>query len=194
MPTTLGVIVFSVPIGEWKARNLALSNYFSQYKSKSLRQSAINHNIVYIARIIVDPRFHKIGIASRLLKETIPLFNYHWIETMTPIDKYMSLFTKNGFKLFFQPTPQLYYDMQQALLRAKVDRQYWTLPKNATSVIDALNKYERNLFDSACKKFLRNFHHHEREKKGIARIEYILSKIRYPNAYYLYTNEKVPLI
>jgi len=194
IPDPLGVIVYAVPIGEWKARNLAVDNYFSRYKSKSDRQSAINRNISYVARIIVDPRFHKLGIASRLLKETMPLFNCHWLETMTPVDKYMSLFTRNGFKLFFQPTPPIYQEMQQALLRAKVTKQYWTEPEVTDTVTRALNKYESNLFDSACKKFLRNFHHHEGEKKGIERIRYILSKIRYPNAYYLYANEKVPLI
>lgn len=193
-PDPLGVIVYSVPIGEWRARNLAVDNYFSIHKERSHRQSAINANVTYISRVIVDPRFHKLGIGSKLVRETIPLQNYHWIESMTPPDRYMNMFIKTGFRSVVQPTPELYINMQRTFDRVGLPRQYWVQPEIATVYLENLNKYKSDLYNRESKIFLRNFSRHEDELRGYERIRYILSKIRYPNMYFIYTREDIPLV
>lgn len=192
-PDPLGVIVYAVPIGEWRARNVAVNEFFSKYPNRSHRQSAINANVTYIARIIVDPRFHRLGIGTKLIKETLPLQDYHWIETMTPPDRYLQLFLKLGFRSVVQPTPLIYIEMQHVLDRVGVSRQYWSNPEIATTYIENLNKYKSDLFNKTAKKFLKNFSGHESELRGYERIRYILSKIKYPNMYFILTREDVPL-
>lgn len=193
-PDVLGVIVYAVPIGEWRARNRAVEDYFSRYKNKSARQSSINRNVSYIARVIVDPRFHKLGIGSKLVADTLTLQTHHWIETMTPPDRYMKMFTKLGFRSVIQPTPDLYLNMQRTLDAVGLSRQYWTNPEVAAVYLDNLNKYRSDIYNRAAKKFLQNFRHHENELRGYERIRYILTKIKYPNMYFLYTNPRNPII
>ena len=191
-PDPLAVIVYSVPIGEWSARNVALGDFFSQYKTKSLRQTAINHYISYIARLIVDPRFFKLGLGSFLLSKSLELQTHNIVETMTPIDFTKFMFEKAGFKHFYQPTPAPYSRMQMAFHRVGVPMMYWTQPKIVNLRIEALNRYLSDFFHSESKLFLRRFRHHEDMPRGPERIRYILSKINYPNSYLLWHNPKCP--
>jgi len=188
LPDPIGVIVYSVPIGEWAARNVALGRFFDQYPTKSKRQSAINAYITYIARIIIDPRFHRQGIGSFLLRESLQLQTHALVETMTPIDKYSPMFVRQGFRLHFQQTPPIYTEMRFAFERAGIPEKIWHIPEIVQERIDHLSKYHAETFNRISKKFLQRFHHHEDEKSGITRTRYILSKIYYPNAYLLYLN------
>lgn len=191
-PDPLGIILYAVPIGEWQARKTALGDFFSQFESRAKRLSAINKYITYIARIIVDPRFFRLGIARTLLTESLKLQTHNLVETMTPIDWTKDMFEKAGFQHFYQPTPPAYYHMQQVFYRIGVPTEYWSNPDVVIQRIENLPRYESDLFNREAKKFLRRFRHHENETRGPDRIRYILSKIVYPNSYLLWHNPKCP--
>lgn len=192
-PNPLGVIVYAVPINEWAARNVATNGFFSQFSDKSTRQSQINAKINYIARIIVDPRFHRCGIGSLLLRHTLPLQNRSLIETMTPIDRYSGLFKKFGFECYYQPTPEKYIWMQNQFFRYGIPKQIWEQALIVQERIDSLSAYKHSELHREMKRFCNIFHHHENQLPSFERTKFILSKIRYPNNYWLYRNPKMPL-
>jgi GNAT superfamily N-acetyltransferase len=192
-PNPLAVIVYAVPINEWAARNVATNSFFSQFSSKSERQSQINSRINYIARIIVDPRFHRCGIASQLLKDTLPLQNRSLIETMTPIEHSAGLFKKFGFECYYQPTPEKYVWMQNQFYRYGIPKALWDQPLVVQTRIDSLSAYKHAELHRAMRQFVSIFHHHEGAPPSFERTKFILSKIRYPNNYWLYRNPEMPL-
>jgi GNAT superfamily N-acetyltransferase len=192
-PNPLAVIVYAVPINEWAARNVATNGFFSRFSDKSTRQSQINARINYIARIIVDPRFHRCGVGSQLLRDTLPLQNRCLIETMTPIDRYSGLFKKFGFECYYQPTPEKYIWMQNQFFRYSIPKQIWDQPLIVQERIDSLSAYKHAELHRAMKQFCSVFHHHENAPPSFERTKFILSKIRYPNNYWLYRNPEMPL-
>jgi GNAT superfamily N-acetyltransferase len=192
-PNPLGVIVYAVPINEWAARNRATNNFFRKYPDKSTRQSQINAKINYIARIIVDPRFHHSGIGSLLLGKTLPLQNRALIETLTPIDRYSGLFRKFGFECHYQPTPEKYIIMQNALCKYGIPRQLWDQPLVVQERIDSLTRWKHSELHKVMRHFCKIFYHHEKDLPNFQRTKFILSKIRYPNNYWLYRNPDMPL-
>ena len=192
-PDPLAVIVYMVPIREWTTRNIATDNYFLNWSRGGARQSVVNRNVTYLARIIVDPRFHKQGIASYLLEETLRLQTVPLVETMTPIDFTSRLFVRAGFKLYFQPTPIRYIRCQNALLSAGIPREIWHVPETVQLRIDSLSKHPHAELHKEIKTFIHTFHHHEYDKPGLERTRFLLSKIIYPNAYLLWKNPNVSL-
>lgn len=192
-PDPIGVIVYMVPIKDSIARNQATNDYFLHFKSVGKRQSAINKNVNYLARIIVDPRFHKLGIGSKLLSETLALQNRPLVETMTPIDFTSKMFIKAGFELFYQETPTRYTQIQSALFRVGIPPQMYHVPEAVQYRMEKLKKSESEFIQHEIKVFLRGFHHHEFMKPGLDRVKYLLSKINYPNAYLLWKNPTLQL-
>jgi GNAT superfamily N-acetyltransferase len=193
-PDPLAVIVYMVPIREWTTRNIATDNYFLNWPRGGLRQSVVNRKVTYLARIIVDPRFHKQGIASYLLGETLKLQDVPLIETMTPIDFTSSMFVKVGFKLYFQPTPERYTRCQNAFLSVGISRELWHVPETVQFRIDSLSKHPHAFIHKEIKTFIHTFHHHEYMTPGLDRTKFLLSKIIYPNAYLLWKNPRVSLL
>jgi GNAT superfamily N-acetyltransferase len=192
-PDPIAVIVYAVPINEWAARNVATKNYFLQWQNKSERQTMINRYITYIARIIVDPRFHRQGIASFLIAETLKLQPTCIVETMTPLDHTSGLFKKFGFRQFEQATPERYARCQNALRKVGIREDEWHLPEFVQSRIDLLSRHYHAYIHKEIKKFVKQFRHREYMYPGILRTRYLCSKIVYPNAYQIYFNPENPL-
>ena len=65
-----GVIVYSMPSMGLELRNVATGNVFSGF-DRGTRLSLINNNIRCISRVIIEPRFRGLGLASRLVRETM---------------------------------------------------------------------------------------------------------------------------
>lgn len=187
-PDPIAVIVYMVPIREWAARNIATNNYFSHYKKLSVRYSAINRNVTYLARIIVDPRYHRKGIASWLLTETLKLQTKPLIETMTPIDRVLPLFKKAGFKLYYQLTPERYTRCREALHKIAIIDELFLQPEIVQNRIESVNHHKRAFINKELKRFVKSFHHHENMKPGLDLTKFVLSKLDYPNAYLLWRN------
>ena len=189
----IAIIVYMIPIREWAARNVATNDYFKYWKKISERYSAINRNVTYLARIIVDPRYHRKGIASYLLTETLKLQTKPLIETMTPIDRVLPLFKKAGFELFYQPTPERYIRCRDALHKIAVTDELFFQPEIVQIRIESMNHHKRAFINKEMKRFVRSFHHHEKDRPGIDLTRFVLSKLDYPNAYLLWRNPNSPL-
>ena len=193
-PDPLGVIVYAAPICDLVARHRATNDFFKAPDTLSNRVILVNTHITYISRIIIDPRFHRQGLASLLLEKTIPLQDYTIIETLTPLDHTSGLFRKFGFREFHQPTPPEYIRIQQAMKRVGISFDTWHVPEVVQSRIDSLSKYRHAFIHFEMKKFLQKFKSHRHDYPGITRTRYLLSKIIYPNAYQIFFNPKKPLI
>ena len=78
---TIGVIVYTMPSAALELRNIATGNAFVGL-GRATQLSLINKNIRCIGRVIIEPRFRGLGLAGRLVRETMPQVNVPIVEAL----------------------------------------------------------------------------------------------------------------
>lgn len=193
-PDPIGIILYAHPIIELKGRSQALSEKLSTFSSCKERLTFFNKNIRYIARVIVDPRFHRQGIASFLLKETLKLQTVPIIETQTPIDFTQSMFGNAGFRLIYVPAPTYYAPMIDVFENLGLPRHTWNIAKTILDRIKSLSASKRYKVMEAMTEFLNHFGYQMNEWTDTKKIEKTTIKFPYPNAYMIRIDPNIPLI
>ncbi len=102
----VGVIVYGPPHLMLRARNTVLPHYKKQ-KQESWRKNAlrINRDIIRIWRVVINPKYRGAGIATLLVKKTMPLTNFPYIETLAVMARYSRFFDEAGM---VRVDPELY--------------------------------------------------------------------------------------
>jgi len=191
-PDPIGVVVYRMPLVKMSARNRATNDFFKKEKSLSKQLTVINKHIRYLARIIVDPRFHHQGLGSRLLRESLERIDFPIVETCTPIDRYNQMFVNNGFKLHFTPESLKYTRMKQTFKKLGLSDQALSQPHFVHERLCRLGRARVDYVETEIRKFLSSFKWHEKLKPGIKRTTYLLSKLDYPQAYLIWFNPAFP--
>ena len=109
-----GVIVYGPAHLSLKARNIVLPHY-KQIKDRRKRARAINDDILRIWRVIVKPKFRGSGLAVKLVKDTLSIVNYPYIETLAVMANYSNFFEKAGM---MKIDPRLYNNLDKPYLKA----------------------------------------------------------------------------
>lgn len=108
----MGVIVYGPPHLALRARSLVLPQYRKQ-KHESWHENAlrINRDIIRIWRVVIQPKYRGIGIATLLVKKTMPLTGFPYVETLAVMARYSSFFDEAGM---LRVDPELYlgYDIR----------------------------------------------------------------------------------
>jgi hypothetical protein len=91
---TVGVIVYAMPAAGCQMRSNAIE--FLSGLDRCTRLKLINVNIRTISRVIIEPRFRSLGLASRLVSETMPLMNVPFIEALAVMGEVNPFFEKAG--------------------------------------------------------------------------------------------------
>ncbi|MFN3621663.1 MAG: GNAT family N-acetyltransferase [Nitrososphaerales archaeon] len=92
-----GAIAYTPPIFSCRGRNKTLPEYkptkpFKEYLKR------LNRDFTRIARVIVAPKYRSIGLGAKLVKETMPLMDKKYVETLAVMAKYNPFFEKAGMK------------------------------------------------------------------------------------------------
>jgi len=190
-PSPTAIITYSAPIIRMKARNKVLAGVlqFPQDQKKALQE--INENIVYFSRLIVDPRYRKIGLGSWLLTETMKMQTVPYIETMTPFEETESMLKKAGFIPHHTPNPPYYQRVIAAMAKVGMDLRFTKFPAFAFSRIEHLKGPARTIIIYELDRFCKHFKVKLTKEHSIERMEYIFHKLSYPNIYWLYRSEKL---
>ena len=97
--TPVGVIVYSNPPAVLELRNIATDHVFAGL-DRSTKLALINANIRRISRVIIEPRYRGLGLASRLVQETMPLVNVPIIEALAVMGWINPFFERAGMKAY----------------------------------------------------------------------------------------------
>ncbi len=184
-PDIIGVIVYSPPIATLKPRNRVIDDPRIRTGTLSERHKFVTDNFTYISRIIVDPRFRRLSLARWLLEYSLPLQQYPFIETLTPIDFTNDLFKSFGFELHHNEAPGPFRTFANDLKQYGISGSLLTQPIEAQKRIDCLDPNNRKAFDHRLHRFLWTYRRHRHDKDPLDRITYALSKFPYPHAYLL---------
>lgn len=191
-PDPIAVIVYRQPIPDIRARTNATKGYFKYRRTQRGMLKLINKKIQYIARLIVDPRFRRLGLAGWLLTDTLERQTVPIVETLTPIDFTNKIFQKTGFKLYHAQAPAWYRKFTDALRTIGFENWNHLLPLTLQNRIDHLEGDQAKWFESQISQFIYHFNPHKKSKPGIDRTDYILRKLPYPEAYLIWLNPRVP--
>jgi hypothetical protein len=199
---TVGVIVYSMPTVGAQMRNAATGGLFVGL-DKSTRLKLINKNIRTISRVIIEPRFRSLGLAVRLVKETMPLMNVPFIEALAVMGGINPFFEKAGMTKYEPPMSTTCVRLIEALSAAGIEQQDLIDPQIVQKKLDALSSDgsdvsdrsdESRFIEREMARFLQSFGQRRLMQPGIDRTRFTLSKLTDRPVYYLWKNPNLQLI
>lgn len=193
-PDPIGVIVYRQPIPDIRARTKSTKEFFHKPSTTIERLKLVNKKIQYIARLIVDPRFHKMGLGSWLLEDSLERQLVPIVETLTPIDFTNKIFQKAGFKLYQTQAPARYNRFINSLLSIGLSEQSLSIPFAVQARLESLSPKQTTFIENEIQRFIKTFHRNTDMPPGLERTSFLLSKIPYPQAYLIWFNPRNPII
>jgi hypothetical protein len=183
----VGVIVYATPKPHLELRSIATGNLFTGLPRRTQLQ-LVNKNIRCISRVIIEPRFRGLGLASRLVRETMPQMNVPIIEALAVMGLVNPFFEKAGMTAYTAPTPARCMQLAEALSMVGIEQKDLIDAKKVQRKLDALQGEQAAFIERQIRCFLQNYGRSRDMPAGLARTRYILSKLTYRPVYYIWFN------
>jgi GNAT superfamily N-acetyltransferase len=173
-------------------RDIATDNLFAGL-DKRTRLALINKNIRCISRVVVEPRFRGLGLASRLVRETMPKMNVPIIEAMAVMGLVNPFFEKAGMTAFTAKMPARCVQLTEAFNIVGIEKEELIDPQKVQRKLDLLGRSEAEFIELQIKRFLQSYGKRRYETAGLKRTEFVLSKLTARPVYYIWFNEELAL-
>jgi hypothetical protein len=192
----VGVIVYTRPVGGCELRNIATGNFFAGFDRKT-HLALLNENIRCISRVIIEPRHRGLGLAARLVRETMPKMNVPIIEAMAIMGLVNPFFEKAGMKAYKGTIPQRCAELIEAfsvvgieqddlvdeeVVQRKLDELRWPAADHACR--------QAGFIEGRITRFLQSYGKRRDMPAGIERTRFVLSKLTDRPVYYIWFNPK----
>ena len=194
---TVGVIAYTMPSPSLELRNIATDNFFAGF-DKNTHLALINKNIRCISRVIIEPRFRGLGLASRLVRQTMPEMNVPVIEAMAVMGLVNPFFEKAGMKAYTgfphgggpAKMPVRCIQLIEALSIVGIEKRELIHPQKVQRKLDRLASPQAEFIDLEIKRFLQSYGKRRNSRPGLERTRYILSKLTFRPVYYIWFNPR----
>ncbi|MHC4287751.1 MAG: hypothetical protein ACYSSJ_05550 [Planctomycetota bacterium] len=181
----VGVIVYGVPSANLAARNAATGGLFAGL-DRSAALSLVNEHMVCIRRVIIEPRYRGLGLASRLVAETMPLTGAAMVEAVSVMGRIHPFFERAGMRAF-DPRPDAKTErMAAALESVGIGQHSWHDSKAVQTKIEQLDHSLRIFTGSEMDRFCQKFTNRRGMPDSLRRTDFVLSKLTACGAYYLW--------
>lgn len=187
MAPVVGVIVYRPPVPNLAIRNIATGGFFSGLP-RAAGLSLLNEHVRCISRVIIDPRYRGLGLASRLVRETMPQTGAAMVEAAGVMGCFHPFFKRAGMLEFRQPPDVKAERMRTALETVDINRHLWIDTDNVHQRIDALDPQARRFIEKQMLDFLQKFARRRNMPHSLDRTDFLLSKLGDPGNYYLWLN------
>ncbi len=186
---TVGVIVYSMPVPGLELRNVATDNFFIGF-DRSTRLALINKNIRCISRVIIGPRFRGLGLASRLVRQTMPKMNVPIIEAMAVMGLVNPFFEKAGMRAYTAKMPARCVQLVEAFSMVGIEDPELIDPEKVQRKLAGLGDAQAQFIERQIKCFLQSYGGHRNDQPALKRTRYILSKLTAKPVYYIWFDPK----
>jgi len=195
----IGVIVYSMPSPQLHLRNIATGNIFSGF-DRSTQLALINKNIRCISRVIIEPRFRSLGLASRLVRETLPQLQVPIIEAMAVMGIVNPFFEKAGMKAYSAKMPARCVQLIEAFSMVGIEEYelidpcqlQQKLERLAVAAAATVNpspcRRRLNFIEKQIQLFMQSYGRRRNMQPGLERTRYVLSKLTERPVYYIWFN------
>lgn len=187
---TIGVIVYSMPSPRLELRGKATDNFFSGF-DKSTQLGLINKNIRCISRIIIEPRFRGLGLAKRLVQQTMPKMNVPIIEAVAVMGRINPFLEKAGMRPFTSKPSQHFAQFIEGLSIIAIEGKDLIDPQKVQRRLSLLNDEKNEFIEREIKRFLKGYGRRRNMPPGLERTRFILSRLNANPVYYIWFNESI---
>jgi hypothetical protein len=146
--------------------------------------------MLYLTRLITDPRFVRKGLATKLVRESLELLDIPLVEVLTPIDFTNHMYQKCGFEMHYTPAPVKYRRLMNAFRIVGLNVTETMPPEQIDYRLSKLPPAMGLYIENEIARFLGGFRNAARFSPGKARTRFILSKVPPPEAYLLWFNPR----
>ena len=185
-----GVIVYTMPNPRVELRDVATDGLFSGLDRQS-ELSLINRNIRCIARVVIEPRYRGIGLASRLVRQTMPRLNVPVIEALGVMPSVNPFLEKAGMKPYVPPVPLHHVDLLESFSAVGIEEEDLVYPKLVQAKMDALPWPACDFLEIRIEQFLKSHGRRRTMLPDLNRTRYILGKLTRRPVYYIWFNPQM---
>jgi hypothetical protein len=190
MDEPVAVIVYTYPTPNLAVRNIATRKFFCR-KNKSQGLSLLNSHVRCISRIIVNPQWRGLGIASWLVRATMPVMDVAMIESMATMGRFHPFLERAGMRPYCPPQDPVAEKLIAALESLNIGRNFWHDPDKVQLKMDCLFEKEARRLDRAIKAFLGRFGKRRKMLWSIERTTFILEHMAQSWTYFAWLNPKI---
>ena len=187
--TPVGVIIYSTAPAVLELRNIATNHIFAGL-DRSTKLGLINANIRRISRVIIEPRFRGLGLASRLVRETMPLVNVPIVEALAVMGWVNPFFEKAGMKAYKAQPSVASMQFIEALSVIGIEQNELLDPEQVQHKFDRLGDCGAQFIEHQIRHFLKSHGRRRDMPPCIERTRYILTKLTARPVYYIWLNPK----
>ncbi len=189
----IAVIVYTMPTPAMELRNVACGRLFNGLDRKT-RITLINDNICCIGRVIIEPRYRGLGLASRLVSETMKLMNVPIIEAAAVMGHVNPFFEKAGMTAYKPTESPATKQLIEAFSLIGIENHALLDPKTVHEKIDSLSIPNCRLIETQMQYFLKKYNKQRYLSHSIERTRFVLSKLTERPVYYIWFNQHEELI
>lgn len=187
---TIGVIVYTMPSPGLELRNIATGNLFTGF-DRATHLALVNKNIRCIARLIIEPRFRGLGLASWLVRETMPQMNVPIIEALAVMGLVNPFFERAGMRAYTAKMPARCVQLTEAFSAVGIEKQELINLQKVHQKLDKLGETELEFIEHQIKDFLQSYGKRRNMPAGLERTRFVLSKLTERPVYYIWFNPKI---
>ena len=192
-PETLaGAIVYSRPVPSLRLRNLATLQMFAGL-DRSTQLSLVNANIRCISRVIIEPRFRALGLACRLVRETMPAQDVPIVEASAVMGMAHPFFERAGMTAYTAPPSKRHARMIEAFSSVGIEQDDLIDPPGVHEKLAALRLPETAFIEREITMFVESYPKQRKAPPSLERTRFVLSKLTARPTYYIWFNNEVPL-
>ena len=189
----IAVIVYTMPTPAMELRNIACGNIFTGL-DRVTRLKLINDNIICIGRVIVEPRYRGLGLASRLVRETMKLMDTPIIEAAAVMGRVNPFFEKAGMTAYKPAESVATKQLIEAFSVLGIENETLLDTKTVHEKIDSLNMPCQKLIENQIQHFLKKYNKQRYLTHSIERTRFVLSKLTERPFYYIWFNPERRLV
>jgi len=184
---SVGVIVYAMAGPVLEMRNVATDNFFADL-DRGTQLALVNKNIRRISRVIIEPRFRGLGLASHLARETMPQMNVPIIEAVAIMGRVNPFLEKAGMTAFASEQPVRTVQLIEAFSFLGIEAEQLIEPQKVQRKLDRLSLTETGFIERAIQRFLKSHGRRRNMLPGIERTRYILTRLTARPTYYIWFN------
>ncbi|MHC4912051.1 MAG: hypothetical protein ACYTE5_03490 [Planctomycetota bacterium] len=184
---TVGIIVYRMPSMGCELRNAVTGGVFAGF-DRVTGLSLVNKNVRCISRVIIEPRFRGIGLASRLVRETMSEMDVAVVEAIAEMGTVNPFFEKAGMKGYTGKLPARCARMEEAFSVVGIEKERLSDTANVQRKLERLKGDEAAFIEREIRGFLEHYGKRRFMSAGLERTGFVLSKLARRPVYYIWFN------
>lgn len=182
-----GVIVYTMPNPRVELRTVATGGRFAGL-DRQTALSLLNRSVRCIARVIVEPRLRGVGLATRLVRETMPMMNVPIVEALGVMPLVNPFLERAGMKVFEPRAPVEHVTLIEAFSAVDVEESELVSPQAVQDRLDRLTGLQAAFIERHIAEFLKSHGTRRTMPPGLERTRYLLGKLTHRPSYYIWFN------